>query len=155
MNLRYILLIAVSIFIWNSADAFAGNLDIPYNFSSSGTPAMASDVYANFKAVESAIDDNDRRIERLETDIVNIKSRVSSFQTMGDTDQETTRKLQQAVDSLQKTVKNQQATITLLESKIDSFQDKDKAQQEKIADFMKRLEALEKRKETGSHLNSE
>lgn len=141
------LLIAVSMFICNSGDAFAGNVDIPYTFSSSGTPALASDVYDSFKVVESAIDDNDRRILDLETDIVNLKSRVSTFQSMDDTDQETIKKLQRAVDSLQKTIKNQQETITLLESKVDSFQSKDKAQQDKIADFMKRLETLEKKGE--------
>lgn len=138
MKLPKILLFLVSMFVFNSVDVFAGNVDIPYSFSSSDTPAMASDVYNNFKVVESAIDDNDSRIQDLETDIVYLKSRVTSFQNMGDTDQKTIKKLQ-------KTVKNQQETIILLESKIDSFQSKDKARQEKIADFIKRLEVLEKK----------
>jgi hypothetical protein len=44
-----------------STSSWAGSLDVPNTFSS-GTPAVAADVNANFKAVKTAVDDNDGRI---------------------------------------------------------------------------------------------
>lgn len=48
-----------------SALAFGSSLTIPNNFTS-GTPARASEVNANFTAVKTAVDDNHARLTRLE-----------------------------------------------------------------------------------------
>lgn len=49
-----------------SVVAFAGTLTLPNTFVA-GATARAADVNANFTAVKTAVDDNDRRITALET----------------------------------------------------------------------------------------
>ena len=62
-----------------SAPVFAGNVTIPNTFSS-GTPAVAAEVNANFNAVASEINDNDGRITTNSTEIANLKATITSLQ---------------------------------------------------------------------------
>lgn len=52
---------AAGIFIMSSGMAYAGSVTVPNTFSS-GTPAVAAEVNANFSAVASEVNDNDGRI---------------------------------------------------------------------------------------------
>ena len=52
-----------------AAPAFAGEVDIPNQFSA-GTRAVAAQVNANFSAVENAVDDNAQRIVTIENGIL-------------------------------------------------------------------------------------
>lgn len=49
-----------------SYSALAGNVTIPNTFTS-GTPAVAAEVNANFSALETAVNDNDSRITNIAT----------------------------------------------------------------------------------------
>lgn len=51
-----------------SFTALAGEFDTPHEFES-GTPALASEVNENFSEAETAINDNNARIESLETSV--------------------------------------------------------------------------------------
>jgi hypothetical protein len=55
--------------------AAAGQLNTPNEFQA-GTPALASEVNANFDAVESAVNDNDMRISSLEGRLIHNKTIV-------------------------------------------------------------------------------
>jgi hypothetical protein len=63
---KVFLLISLSII---GIAAVADSVNIPHTFESD-TPALASEVNANFNAVETAVNDNDSRIAELEAQIV-------------------------------------------------------------------------------------
>lgn len=72
-------LIAITTAILLAGGARAGSVTIPNTFTS-GTPAKASEVNANFSAVETAVDDNDARITDQET---NKQNRVTGTCSAG------------------------------------------------------------------------
>jgi hypothetical protein len=61
-------LIAIATAILLAGNAHAGIVTVPSTFTS-GTPAKASEVNANFSAVKTAVDDNDARITANTADI--------------------------------------------------------------------------------------
>ncbi len=63
-----------------STQVVAGNLTIPNSFTS-GTPAVAAEVNANFSAVESEVDDNDDRISTNISDITSNDSRITALES--------------------------------------------------------------------------
>jgi hypothetical protein len=65
MKIHYVLLTFVLVLTCNANPSFAGNVTIP-NIFESRTKAMASEVNANFKAIETEVNDNDSRIAALE-----------------------------------------------------------------------------------------
>ncbi len=62
-----------------SGQSLASGLDIPYGFTAN-TPARASEVNANFDAVESAVDDNDSRIANLESLVLSMQNELAALQ---------------------------------------------------------------------------
>ena len=73
-NITQILLGAVATVVVSS-QVMAGDLTIPNSFTS-GTPAVAADVNANFTAVETEVDDNNGRIN---SNTVNISANTSTI----------------------------------------------------------------------------
>lgn len=65
--------------ILTAAQSWASNVTIPNTFTS-GTPAVASEVNANFSAVKAAVDDNDSRLSNVET---NKQNRVTGTCAVG------------------------------------------------------------------------
>jgi len=65
MKNRVFLLTIISLFLLGVTSAWAGSYTIPNTFTS-GTPAVAAEVNANFNAAKTAIDDNDSRVTTLE-----------------------------------------------------------------------------------------
>ena len=61
-------MVGLGIIIGLSSPTWAGDLTIPNNFTS-GTPAVAAEVNANFDAVEQEVDDNNTRINRNNSNI--------------------------------------------------------------------------------------
>lgn len=60
--------------------AYAGSLTIPHTFTA-GTPAVASQVNANFSATRLAVNDNDARITALESQVAALQSQLAGLQT--------------------------------------------------------------------------
>ena len=56
-------------------NCLASEVEIPNEFAS-GTPALASEVNANFTAIETAVNDNDSRIQSLETSVTSIQNEL-------------------------------------------------------------------------------
>jgi len=86
-----------------TTNLYADNLTIPHTFTS-GTPAVAAEVNANFNAVKFSVDDNNKRIATLETTVANLQSTLTS-QT-------------KTIDTLQTTVNSQANTIASLQSQL-------------------------------------
>lgn len=59
-------LLVTAVFFMSYNLAIAADVNIPNQFSA-GNPAVAADVNANFSAVETAVDDNNARLNALET----------------------------------------------------------------------------------------
>ncbi len=71
MNTKTIFLASIVILFVLTPITYAGNVTIPNNFTS-GTPAVAADVNANFNAVAVEINDNDSRISLINSQIPSV-----------------------------------------------------------------------------------
>ncbi len=85
------------------ATAWASNVTIPNNFTS-GTPAVAADVNANFGAVETAVDENDGRITINASDMAALQSTVSTLQLTISSLQSDLENANNAINALQTTM---------------------------------------------------
>lgn len=75
-------LVAITAAILLMDAAQASNVTIPHEFSS-GTPARAAEVNANFAAVKSAVDDNDARITQNAADIAANTAAIANTGLLG------------------------------------------------------------------------
>ncbi len=87
--------------------ATAGNVTIPNTFSS-GTPAVAAEVNANFNALATEVNDNDSRITTNSNDLATLQATVSA--------------LQNTITSLQADLTTANNTIASLQSDLASVQ---------------------------------
>lgn len=76
------MVITLSIVAFCLGSAWAGQVTIPNSFTA-GTPAVATEVNANFNAVETAVDDNDNRIttnsSNISTNATNVSTNTSNI----------------------------------------------------------------------------
>ncbi len=100
MNTRHKRALCVLLLAFALPAARAGQVSIPNSFSS-GTPAVAAEVNANFDAVKTAVDDNDGRINAVSTlasanasAITALQATVASLQTALDTANDAITRLQ-------------------------------------------------------------
>jgi hypothetical protein len=70
------------VLVMATATAGATDLAIPNTFTA-GTPAKAAEVNANFSAVEAAVDDNDARIDALQSGVGGKQERVTGTCAVG------------------------------------------------------------------------
>ena len=101
MNTKTIFLASISALLLLIPIANAGNVTIPNNFTS-GTPAVAADVNANFSAMETEVDDNDNRISN---NTNNVATNTNDIAT-----------LQSTITSLQNTITSLQNQLTAVQS---------------------------------------
>ncbi len=85
----------------------AGNVTIPNTFSS-GTPAVAAEVNANFNALATEVNDNDSRITTNSNDLATLQATVSA--------------LQNTITTLQADLTAANSTIASLQSDLASVQ---------------------------------
>ncbi len=97
----------------------AGNVTIPNTFSS-GTPAVAAEVNANFGALETAVNDNDSRITANSASITTNSNDLAALQTAVTTLQATVADLQSTVTNLQDDLTAANDTIAGLQADLDS-----------------------------------
>ncbi len=76
--------------------AYAGDLSIPNEFSA-GDTTSASDINENFSAIETAVDDNDARLDAIESGSTNVVFQGFSSSTV--VSDEGIRQLQQACNA--------------------------------------------------------
>jgi hypothetical protein len=67
-----------------SSGAFAGELAVP-NVFSAGDPAVAAEVNENFSATAAAVNDNDARVETLETKVSALETALAALTTRTET----------------------------------------------------------------------
>lgn len=71
-------LLLITITLLFSAVGLAAELTIPNTFSA-GQPALASEMNANFTAVETAVDDNAARVTTLEQQVTTLQQQVTAL----------------------------------------------------------------------------
>ncbi|MEW5742366.1 MAG: tail fiber domain-containing protein [Myxococcota bacterium] len=71
---------AISTALLVGATALASNVTLPHVFTS-GTPARAAEVNANFSAVKTSVDDNHARLQTAEGNVSTLQSNVSTLQS--------------------------------------------------------------------------
>jgi len=71
--------VIIGVIFFSTVGASAGDLTIPNTFTS-GTPAVAAEVNANFNETETAVDDNNLRIDENAADIEAISSALFNFE---------------------------------------------------------------------------
>ena len=79
MRMRYVAITIVLMLTCNVRLSSAGSVTIPNTFKS-GTKAMASEVNANFKALETEVNDNDSNFRALETKVNDNDSRIADLE---------------------------------------------------------------------------
>jgi len=77
MKSTKIFLLSIAGMLFLSQQINATELTVPNTFSS-GTPAVAADVNANFDAVKSAVDDNDSRLVAVEAMLVSMQASLNT-----------------------------------------------------------------------------
>ena len=102
----------------------ASTLTVPNTFSS-GTPAVAAQVNANFTAVKGAVDDNDARIAALESALATLQSTATSQATTISDLQATVNTQATTISTLQTTVNTQATTISSMQSQIYAINNSD------------------------------
>ena len=99
----------------------AGNVTIPNTFSS-GTPAVAAEVNANFGALETAVNDNDSRITTNSNDLAALQTAVTTLQATVAALQDTVTTLQDDLTAANDTIAGLQADLASANSTIASLQ---------------------------------
>lgn len=97
-----------------SANVEAARVDIPNEFSS-GTPAVAAEVNANFASIEAAVNDNDNRVSLLEQQLVEAQE-PDDFEERIAALENTFTSLRNTIIILQTTVNNQRDYVRDLEA---------------------------------------
>ena len=86
----------VAVLLGSLSLAYAGDVDIPHEFSADDTTS-ASDINENFSTLETAIDDNDARLDAIESGSTNVVFQGFSVNTV--VSDQGIRQLQQACDA--------------------------------------------------------
>ena len=111
----------MTVLLIGSTAALAGSVTIPNTFTAH-TPAVASQVNANFGAVATAVNGNAADIAALQAAIASMQGQLAAQQVAIDSLNTTVASQQTAIDSLNTTVASQQATIGTLQSQMSAVQ---------------------------------